>query len=280
VPEGDTIFRAAKTLHRVLAGDVVTRFESAIPALMRVEVDRGVTGRVVESVTSRGKHLLIAFSGDLFLHTHMRMNGTWHVYRPEERWRRPSRDFRVLIATARAVAVGFNIPVAEFLTRRDLARHARLGALGPDLLDPQFDRAEAVRRLQQRPSATVADALLDQRAVAGVGNVFKSEALFEARIFPFEQIDRLDAAALERLLDVARRQLRANAYPQPGWPGAGARRTTGSLHPDTNLWVYGRAGQRCRICGTTIKAAKTGLDARLTYWCPTCQADPGSSGGC
>src|SRR5438876_11770639 len=143
MPEGDTIFRVAQTLHRALAGHLVTRFESVLPALNRVDHDHPISGRTIESVASRGKHLLMAFSGDLVLHTHMRMNGSWHLYRPGERWRRPARDMRVLVAAADIVAVGFNVPVAELLTARDLQRHRQLAALGPDLLDASFDPVEA-----------------------------------------------------------------------------------------------------------------------------------------
>src|SRR5262245_12739796 len=123
MPEGDTIFRAARTLHRALAGKVVTRFESVYPALTRVADDHPVVGRQIESVAARGKHLLMAFSGDLTLHTHMRMNGSWHIYRVGERWQRPARDMRVVVGTTEFVAVGFNVPVAELLTARQLARH-------------------------------------------------------------------------------------------------------------------------------------------------------------
>src|SRR3954463_3795887 len=119
-------------MHRALAGRVVTRFQSVYPAVMRVADDRPIVGRTIDSVSARGKHLLIAFSGDLILRTHLRMNGSWHIYRPGERWQRPRADMRVLVATDRFVAVGFNIPVAEFLTARDLERHRDIRALGPD----------------------------------------------------------------------------------------------------------------------------------------------------
>ena len=136
MPEGDTIFRAARTLHRALAGSPVTRFESAFPALNRIDDDRPLAGRTIESVAARGKHLLMTFSGDLVLRTHMRMHGSWHIYRSGERWQRPARDMRIVVETARFVAVGFNVPVAEFLSGRELSRHPQLGALGPDLLAP------------------------------------------------------------------------------------------------------------------------------------------------
>lgn len=275
MPEGDTIHRAARTLDRVLSGQPITRFESPFPALTRVDVDRSITGRVVESVYARGKHLVIALSGDLFLHTHMRMNGSWHVYPAGEPWRRPVRDMRVLIETPRAVAVGFNIPIAEFLTGREMARHRQLRALGPDLLEPRFDRAEALRRLTGRPDVAIADALLDQRVVAGIGNVFKSEVLFAAGVYPFTPVRELRSDALETILDVAARQLRLNVAARPGWPMGPSRRTTGSLDPAKKLWVYGRGGEACRRCGRLIQTKKTGPDARLTYWCPRCQPPSG-----
>ena len=276
MPEGDTIFRTAQTLQRVLGGDVVTRFESVFPALTRIDHDRPLAGRTVESVSARGKHLLIAFSGDLFLHTHMRMNGSWHVYRPGERWRRPAGDMRIVVSTDRASAVGFNIPVAEFLTGRDLLRHPQLRALGPDPLLPSFDRAEALRRMRAREHEQVGDVLLDQRVVAGIGNVFKSEILFAARVNPFDEVGRLSASQLERVLEVAVLQLRANVRPRSEvLTPRMSRRTTGSMHPDGALWVYDRRGQPCRICGAAIQSVRTGPYARRTFWCARCQAPAG-----
>src|SRR5262245_25362024 len=178
MPEGDTIFRSARTLHRVFAGKVVTRFESVYPALTRVAEDRPIVGRTIESVSSRGKHLLFTFSGDLILRTHMRMSGSWHVYPAGARWQRPARDMRIVVGTADAVAVAFNVPIAEFLTARDAARTGPLQSLGPDLLDPSFDRDEARRRIRARGRDAIADVLLNQRVIAGIGNEFKSEILF------------------------------------------------------------------------------------------------------
>jgi len=233
-------------------------------------------------VSARGKHLLIAFSGDLILRTHMRMNGSWHIYPAGARWHRPAREMRVLVGTHDAVAVAFNVPVAELLTARALARHTQLRALGPDLLSDAngargpraetFDRPEAIRRLRARGPDAIGDALLNQRVVAGIGNVFKSEILFLAGIDPFTPVARLSDSALNRMVDIAREQLAANVMSasQTLSPAVG-RRTTRSLDPREKLWVYGRGGRRCRRCGATIQSKKTGLDARLTYWCPTCQ---------
>jgi endonuclease-8 len=290
VPEGDTIFRAARTLNRALAAKTVTRFESVLPHLTRVHEDRPLTGRTVDRVHSVGKHLLMHFSDDLILHTHMRMNGSWHIYRPGEAWRLPRRDMRLVIATADFEAVGFNVPVAEFIRESEMRRHPVLGVapargaspvdgghhgdvLGPDLLDPAFDQDEALRRLRAQAHDEIADALLNQRVMAGIGNVYKSEVLFVSRVNPFARVEDLDAAALTRLVETARRLLTVNvtADVAPMTTYTGYRRTTGHDDPGGRLWVYSRAGQRCRRCGTTIKSRKQGNDARLTYWCSTCQ---------
>jgi endonuclease-8 len=272
MPEGDTIFRAASALHRALAGHAVTRFESVFPALTRVDHDRPMAGRTVESVSARGKHILMAFSGDLVLHTHMRMNGSWHLYRPGERWQRPARDMRVLVATESIVAVGFNVPVAEFLSAQSLRRHKDLQALGPDLLDSAFDRDEALRRMEAHAGAAIGDVLLNQRVMSGIGNVLKCEILFVSGVDPFARTGDLPADARGRIVDVGRKLLAATVLgPSATLSPAIGRRTTGSLDPGAKLWVYGRGGKPCRTCGTPIQARKTGVDARLTYWCPRCQ---------
>ena len=272
MPEGDTIFRAARTLHRLLAGKTVERFESAYPALNRVNEDRPLPGRTVESVTSRGKHLLMTFSGALVLHTHMRMNGTWHVYRPGERWQRPPREMRVLVATTDVVAVGFNIPIAELLPTADLARHRQLGGLGPDIADDSFDRDLVLQRMRASASIAVADALLDQRILAGIGNVLKSEILFVAGVHPFTAVQQLDDDTIGRILEVSRRLMKVNVTETSATSGPRVgRRTTNSLDPLKKLWVYGRGGKACRRCGSSIRSRKTGSDARITYWCPACQ---------
>jgi endonuclease-8 len=273
MPEGDTIFRAAQTLHRALAGRVVTHFDSMFPALTRVDVDTPIVGRTIASVTARGKHSLMAFSGDLVLRTHMRMNGSWHIYRPGERWQRPPREMRVLVGTDAFVAVGFNVPDAEFLTTPALDRHRQLQQLGPDLLDPAFDRAEALRRMRDHDRDAIADVLLNQRVMAGIGNVFKCEILFMAGVHPFAPTGTLSLETLERIVDISVTQLGVNVVNRSRTlaPAFG-RRTTGSLHPAKGMWVYGRVGEPCRRCGEIVRLSKTGQDARLTYWCPGCQA--------
>jgi endonuclease-8 len=275
MPEGDTIFRAARTLHRALAGKAVTRFESVLPALTRIHDDRPLTGRTVERVESIGKHLLMHFSGELVLRTHMRMNGSWHIYRPGERWHRPRQAMRVLVATEDFEAIGFDIPVAEFIATRDLARNNELRRLGPDLLGSSFDAPAAFERMRQRPAMEVGDALLNQRIMAGVGNVYKSEVLFACRVNPFLPVARVPEEDLKRLIDTAQRFLTANVGTglAPMTTYTGYRRTTRRDDPSERLYVYGRARLPCRRCGTAVAVRAQGRDARLTYWCPKCQPE-------
>jgi endonuclease VIII len=284
MPEGDTILRAARALHRVLAGHTVTRFESVYPALNRVAEDRPIVGRTIESVSARGKHLLMSFSDDLILRTHMRMNGSWHLYRTGARWQRPARDMRVLVATAEAVAVGFNVPVAEWLSNRQMERHPQLRTLGPDLLAGggthygyPVETTDILERMRRHGREPIAEVLLNQRVLAGIGNVFKSEILFAAGVSPFALVDSLTDADLERIVGIARDQLAASVLDRSGTlsPAIG-RQTTRSLGPGARLWVYGRGGKPCRRCGAIVRSKKTGIDARLTCWCPHCQSTSGS----
>jgi endonuclease-8 len=273
VPEGDTIHRAARTLHLALAGREVVRFETAFAHLAVVDDQAPLRGRIVERVAAVGKHLLMHFSGDLILRTHMRMHGSWHIYRPGERWRRPRRDMRVVVDTDAYEAVAFAVPVAEFRTAATLQRDDVVQALGPDLLDPDVDLDEAVRRVRALGDMPLGEALLTQRAVAGIGNVFKSEVCFEARLSPFAPVSSLDVPTVRAVLEVARRQMRLNvsADPDHAFPQPPGRRTTGRMNPSEGLWVYGRAGEPCRRCGTPVSLRKTGVDARLTYYCERCQ---------
>jgi endonuclease-8 len=277
MPEGDSIFRTARTLERALAGHRVTRFESVFPRLTRIDDDRPLRGRTVERVEARGKHLLIWFSGDLVLRTHLRMNGSWHIYRPGERWFRPHHEMRIVIETDAMVAVAFNVPVAEFATAATLTETAALRELGPDLLSSTFAPEDAVTRILAREEMAIADALLDQSALAGIGNIYKCEVLFIGRVNPFAAVRDLTRDDVERLVAIAGRLMRANvAETAPGGMRTyrGLRRTTGRMDPGARFWVYGRGGKPCRRCGTPIQRRKQGPHARTTYWCPTCQRAP------
>ena len=276
MPEGDTIFRAARTLHRALAGKPVVRFESVFPALTRVHVDTPLTAQSVESVTASGKHVLMRFSGGQVLRTHMRMNGSWHIYRPGEPWQRPRREMRIVVATADYVAVGFSIPVAEFIAAASITRHEELRRLGPDLLSEGFDAEEALRRMKERPGQLIADVLLNQRVMAGIGNVYKSEVLFSCGISPFTPVAGLTDDELASLVATGRKLLLANVQtslaPMTTYAGY-QRNTTGRDNASERLWVYGRVGLPCRRCKTSIRLKKHGDAARLTYWCPKCQPE-------
>jgi len=266
MPEGDTLLRTARTLQRAIGGQVVTGFETVLPKLARVDVDTPLAGRTVECVESAGKWLLMRFSGDLILLTHMLMSGSWHIYRPGERWQRSRQHMRIVIETARMIAVAFNVPVAEFHTEATLARRPGFNRLGPAVLDEDFDPEAAIRNLQSEPATEIGPALLKQRLLAGIGNEFKSEVCFGAGVNPFRTIGSLTVDELRHLMSVARSMMTDNVLQR-----SPRRRTTRRVEPGENLWVYGRGGQPCRKCGAPVEARRNAVDARLTYWCPRCQ---------
>jgi endonuclease VIII len=276
VPEGDTIFRSARALHQAFAGKTVTRFETAYAPLASVNDQSPIAGRTIEQVESRGKWLLIHFSGDLILVTHMLMSGSWHIYRVGERWKRARSHMRVVVGTSDLQAVAFDVPVARFYTARTLQRFAGVAALGPDLLGKGFAVDEAQARLLDHGEEEVGNVLLNQRVLAGIGNVFKSEICFACGVNPFRRVATLRAQEIECLLATARRFLAANVVDGAGdgiVTYTGGRRTTGSSDPTARLWVYRRAGSECRRCGAAILTRKQGPGARSTYWCPECQKE-------
>lgn len=275
MPEGDTIFRAARTLDRALTGHAVTRFETGLAQLANLDRDDPIAGRVMERVESRGKHLLMHLSGGQVLRTHLRMNGSWHIYRHGEAWRRARHRARVIFETSQFVAVGFDLPEAEFIPRDALERHERLRRLGPDLLSDAFDADQVLARMRERPDRTLAELLLNQRVVAGAGNVFKSEILFAARLNPFLHVADVSEEKLREVIALSRRFLQANVREGKGdgiVTYTGFRRTTRRADPAERLWVYGRLRKPCRVCGAHIDMRREGAEARSTYFCPTCQA--------
>jgi endonuclease-8 len=273
LPEGDAIYRAARTLHRALAGETVIRFETRLAPLAVVDHAAPIAGRAIERVESVGKHLLIAFADDLLLRTHMRMNGSWHIYRPGERWQAPAHSMRILIETANWVAVAFNVYAAEFIDARGLPRNRALARLGPDLLG-EFDRELALASIRSQGDRPMHDVLLDQRVMSGIGNIYKSEILFLAGIHPDVPAGAVDEQRLGEMVDLAQKVLRANVSELAGGgitTYRGLRSTTGRGKPEDRLWVYSRSGQPCRRCGARIASRKDGDAARVTYWCPGCQ---------
>ena len=235
MPEGDTIFRIARTLNEALAGKTVTRFETVLPRLER----GALKGRTIQRVVSSGKNLIIEFSGDLVLRTHLRMNGSWHLYRAGERWQKRRDDMRLVIATEDFEAVGFNIPIAEF---GEVPPH------GPDILGESFDIDDAARRFEEHAGEEIGNVVLNQRVIAGIGNIWKSETLFVCGINPFKKAGECDVPLILRK---ARALLQRSTRERPRWS------------------VYERGGQPCRKCGTAIVRRQQNL--RSTYWCPKCQ---------
>lgn len=278
MPEGDTIFRTARALGRALGGKPIVGFRSTYPRLMRYNDDVPLAGQVVVKVESRGKWLLMEFSGGGILATHMLMNGSWHIYRPGQPWQQPRANMRILLETADYIAVGFRVPVAEMHTPESLRRDRKIPSAETDVLSANFDAQEAMQRLLARADEAVADVLLRQDVMAGVGNVFKSEACFVTGVHPYCKVAWLGEKEARALIAAAQKLIGANVLEDSGDTmvtyGGRRRRTTHESHPGANLWVYGRAGEPCRRCGETIRRRIQGTDARVTFWCPSCQRMP------
>jgi endonuclease-8 len=257
MPEGDTVYRTAKNLDAALAGGVLIRCDIRVPRFATVDLG----GDRVDEVVSRGKHLLIRV-GDHSIHSHLAMEGSWHVYRHGSTWRRAEWQARVILATADWMAVGFQLGALDVVTRDDEA--TVVGHLGPDLLGPGWDATLALRNLLADPARPVGLALLDQRVLAGLGNVYRNELCFLRGVLPTRPIGEVTSP--ERLVDLAHRLLLANR-------DRVERSTTGNLRGET-CWVYRREGKPCLRCGTRIERGELGeteLQLRDTYWCSRCQ---------
>jgi endonuclease VIII len=264
MPEGDTVWLAARRLDRALAGRVLTHTEFRVPRYATTDL----AGRKVLEVASLGKHMLTRIEGGTTLHTHFKMEGTWHVYRPRQRWRGPDHQVRAILANADHVCVGFRLAVVELVPTAD--EDSVVGHIGPDLLGEDWGpeaAEEAIRRLGADPDREIGTALLDQRNLAGLGNMWRCEVLFLRGINPFRPVR--DVADLPRLVDLSHRILFANR-------DRAGQASTGSLHRGQSNYVYARKNQPCRRCGTRILKADQGdpLTARETYWCPHCQPAP------
>ena len=260
MPEGDTVWLAAKRMHAALAGQPLTRSDLRVPQLATADL----AGQQVLSVVARGKHLLTRLSGGSVLHTHFRMDGTWHLYRHGDRWTGgPDWQVRAVLENASWQAVGYRLPVVELLADEATA----VGHLGPDVLGPDWDLDEALRRLLSDPGREVGMALLDQRNLAGIGNLYRTEMLFLRGLTPWVPVG--EVPDLGALVGLGRRLMLAN---REHWEQS----TTGSLRRGEHHWVFERQGRPCRRCGARILSAEQGEApyARLSYWCPRCQLGP------
>jgi endonuclease-8 len=265
MPEGDTVWNTARVVERALVGDVLTASDFRVPQLATTSL----AGWTVAESGSRGKHLLLRLTrGDdhRTLHSHLRMDGAWRAYRPGERWTgRPAHLIRVVLRSARSVAIGYHLHELALIPTAE--EKAFLGHLGPDLLGDDWDADEAVRRISEKPERTIAEALLDQRNLAGVGNLYKAETLFLRGLWPWTPVS--DVADLLGTVTLAQKLVASNK-------GRWTQTTTGSLRRGETSYVYGRRAMPCRRCGTAIQ--KADLDDRVTYWCPRCQPRPEASG--
>jgi endonuclease-8 len=278
MPEGDTVFRTARNLGRALTGKPVIGFHSTFPLLTRFNDDTPLVGQTVDRVEARGKWLLIHFSGGGILTSHLLMNGRWHIYRQGERWQLARIHMRIVIENSEYQAVGFRVPVARMHTAQSLARDLHVVRVENDLLSKEFDSAAALARLLGRSHEALADALLDQTVLAGIGNVFKSEICFVNGLNPFRAVGTLTREEAAKTIASAKKLLKANVLEDSGdtimtYRGQ-QRRTTHASDRAASLWVYGRAGEPCRRCGELIRRRIQGADARVTFWCPRCQPMP------
>jgi len=257
MPEGDTILSAARRVGEALVGRPIVEIETPQPRHALDRWPERLDGRAVRAVDARGKHLFIRFEGDLTLHSHLRMTGQWGVYRRGERWRRSPRRAWLVIRTEQHEVVEFDGPVLELLTDSRTRFDRRLAALGPDLLAADFDERRFLALLRaDDPSRAIGDALLDQRNVAGIGNMWRAEGCFVAGVDPWRRVDALSDAEALAVVRELRPLMQASA----------------EGHRAPRRWVYDRAGLPCRRCDTPIRARGQGDDNRTTYWCPSCQA--------
>ena len=260
MPEGDTVWRAAHALDRALSGKVLTRTDVRVPAYATWDL----SGATVTETVSRGKHLLTRIDGEQpwTLHTHLKMEGGWRVLKPGQRWPRPAHTARIVLETADTVAVGFQLGIVEIVARD--REDALVGHLGPDLLGPDWDADEAVRRLRQQPDRAVKEALLDQSRLAGLGNIYANELCFVSGVAPETPVGRVP--------DVPRMVARAHLLLDQNRHRA-IQSTTGDLARGRNFWVYRRGGEPCRRCRTPIRESLLGAPGRerATYACPVCQ---------
>jgi endonuclease-8 len=259
MPEGDTIYRTAAQLRQVVDGQLIraTGGRTRLP-----EVSQLVGARIV-ATHARGKHLLLNLDSGQTIHSHLGMTGSWHSYAPAQPWLKPARLAELVLELPNAAVVCFSPKTLEILSATALRRHPHLTQLGPDLLEPDFDSDAALCRFRSYAATAIGEAVMNQTIVCGIGNVYKSELLFLERVNPFCQVGQLSDTQLGQLIHHARSLLRRNLGGQP--------RRTRFGRDGHRVWVYGRSGQACFVCGTRIRMQHQGDLGRSTYWCPECQ---------
>jgi endonuclease-8 len=257
MPEGDTIHYAASRIRPVLEGEVPDELATPHPRFGRDRWPERLAGRAVRSVDAHGKHLFLRFEGGLTIHSHLRMSGSWRVVEQGGRWPRPARAAWLVLRRGGHEVVQFNGPVLELMTDSRTRLDQRLAGLGPDILAPEFDYQRFLRRLREDdPTRPIGDAVLEQRTVAGIGNVWKAEACFAAGIDPWRPAGEVSDAEAVAVIDAARPRMQESA--RSGFQGRDQQ-------------VYDRAGRPCPRCGERIRQRGQWDHNRTTYWCPGCQ---------
>lgn len=286
MPEGDTIFRTARTLRKVLADQVIERAQARVPTLSAtagssssVNLIPGphfaigcewyaldcFAGHLVESVEPHGKHMLITLDDGRAIHSHLGMTGSWHVYRPGESWQKPEKYARLLLEVPGFVVICFTPMTLELCSPIALRRHHFINGLGPDLLAREIDIPDMITRFRQHNHVPIGEAVMNQTIVCGIGNIYKSELLFLSNINPFAPVASLSDEALRDLLELARDLMCQNLQERD--------RTTRYENGAHRLWVYARTGQPCTLCGAIIQLRRQGDLGRTTYWCSQCQGE-------
>ncbi len=262
MPEGDAVFRFARKVGAALEGKAIVAARSHGPGPVP-QVER-IVGATCTGTRAQGKNLFISFDNGFALRGHLRMYGTWHVYAPGDPWRLPEREARLVLETADTVVVNFSAPVIELIREEAIEHHRPIATLGPDLLSDDFDVADAMRRFRtpDRAGLTLGDAIMDQKAMAGVGNIWKHETLFRCAFNPWRRVEELSDEELRLMIDKARELLLASV---------GKLERDGRTVPRPVMYVYANAGKPCRRCSTIIRSAPQGIDIRSTAWCPKCQ---------
>ncbi|MEZ6128668.1 MAG: DNA-formamidopyrimidine glycosylase family protein [Planctomycetaceae bacterium] len=259
MPEGDTIFRAAGNLRKVLEGQQI-QAASGRPEVGDVDA---LVGRIVTAVEVCGKHLLLHFSGQRVLHSHMGMTGSWHIYRPDDVWHLSQSAAGIQLQTSRFIVVCFAPKILQLVSQQTLSRNSQLQRLGPDILGPKIADDVFLSRMRTQNVCPVGEAILNQTVVCGIGNVYKSEVLFLECVHPGTRVADLADDCLLQLLNQATFLMKRNLD--------NAVRRTRFRTDAQSLWVYGRQGEACLKCGTPIQMMRQGAQARSTYFCPTCQ---------
>ena len=264
MPEGDTLYRIANRLRPILTGEQIID-ASANPPRSGAMVDAiSLIDKKVETVEAVGKHLLITFDDERVLHSHLGMTGSWHIYKPDQPWLKPARRAGIVLTTNEHISVNFSPKFLELVTERAILRDAYLLRLGPDLIRATTDVARVLPRIRAHNRAPIGEAVMNQTLVAGIGNIYKSESLFLAKIDPWTLVGELGDQQLLDYFTLTQELMRKNRH--------GGERTTRFAGDGSLLWVYGRRGQPCLVCGDVIQIRRQGDQGRTTYWCPQCQA--------